>query len=104
MIATIAARELKAGDVLSTSGATIEQVVPCGHGASVYVRAVFEDGYVQVVTIDAGQLVHVWQPEPTAYDVRRSCEAPLETSDWRWLTCSCGGRLAGCLDNAEEAV
>jgi len=44
------------------------------------------------------------KPEPTAYDVRRSCEAPLETSDWRWLTCSCGGRLAGCLDNAEEAV
>jgi len=88
MITTKAARELEVGDVLSTSGATVGQVVPCGHGASVYVRAVFEDGYTQVVTIDAAQPVHVWAPEPRAFDVRQSCEAPWNPA---WLTADYSG-------------
>jgi hypothetical protein len=60
MIVTKEARELQVGDVFSTSGATIEQVVPCGHGASVYLRASFEDGYTQVVTVPAQTPVHVY--------------------------------------------
>lgn len=63
MIETKTAGELLAGEVLSTSGATIEQVVPSHHGASVYLRAKFDDGYTQVVTIDASTVVHVWTPD-----------------------------------------
>lgn len=45
------AGQLVAGDVLLNNGAVIEQAVPCGKGTKVYLRAVFEDGYTQVVTI-----------------------------------------------------
>ncbi len=59
-IETKTARELKAGDVLSTSGARVYQVVPMHHGASVYLSCQFEDGSTQVVTADAEHVVHVY--------------------------------------------
>lgn len=57
------AAELVAGDTLLNSGAVIEQTVLCGHGKSVYIRAVFEDGYTQVVTVPAVQIIPVFIPE-----------------------------------------
>jgi hypothetical protein len=63
MIESKTARELNVGDTLSTSGAVITQVVPSHHGQSVYIRAEFDDGYTQVVTIDAETVVHVYHAQ-----------------------------------------
>lgn len=57
------ASELVVGDVLLNNGATVEQVVPCGHGASVYLRARFDDGYTQVVTVPADRVIPTWEPD-----------------------------------------
>ena len=57
------AGELVEGDVLSNNGATIDQVVPCGHGKSVYIRAKFDDGYTQVVTVPVSTPITTWTPD-----------------------------------------
>ena len=63
MIVDKTASMLAVGDVLSNNGATVEQVVPCGHGASVYLRARFDDGYTQVVTVPAETPIRTWAPD-----------------------------------------
>ena len=63
MIVDKTASMLAVGDVLSNNGATVEQVVPCGHGASVYLRARFDDGYTQVVTVPAETPIRTWVPD-----------------------------------------
>jgi hypothetical protein len=57
------AAELQVGDVLLNNGARVDQTVRCAHGASVYLRARFEDGYTQVVTVPADRVIPVWLPE-----------------------------------------
>ncbi len=68
MVIEKTARELVKGDVFLNSGATVDQVVPCGHGTKVYVEAVFEDGYRQVVTIDADHPMPCFVPDPPEPD------------------------------------
>lgn len=60
MVVEKKAAELVPGDVFLNNGARVEQVVPCGHGKSVYLRAVFEDGYTQVATVPAETVVATW--------------------------------------------
>ena len=57
------AAELVVGDVFLNNGAIVDQVVPCGHGASVYIRAKFDDGYTQVVTVPATTPIPTWTPD-----------------------------------------
>jgi hypothetical protein len=68
MVIEKTARELVKDDVFLNSGAKVDQVVPCGNGRKVYIEAIFEeDGYRQVVTVDADQSIPCFvpdQPEP----------------------------------------
>lgn len=63
MIHETRAIELVPGDQLSNNGATIEQVVLCGHGQHVYLFARFEDGYTTSVTVPAGRIIPTWTPD-----------------------------------------
>lgn len=77
MIHEKTAATLVVGDVLSNNGAVIDQVVSCGHGKSVYIRAKFDDGYTQVVTVPATTPITTWTPDPTdpppgVFDMRRT--------------------------------
>lgn len=56
------AGELREGDILLNNGAKVDQVVSCGHGTKVYIRAKFDDGYTQVVTVPADRVIPVWVP------------------------------------------
>lgn len=61
MVVEKKASELVPGDVFLNNGARVEQVVPCGPGRrSVYLRAIFEDGYTQVATVPAETVVATW--------------------------------------------
>lgn len=66
MIVEKTAATLEVGDVLSNNGAVVDQVVPCGHGKSVYIRAKFDDGYTQVVTVAATTPIATWTPDEEA--------------------------------------
>jgi hypothetical protein len=84
MIVSKPARELEPGDILSTSGARMIDVVLCGHGTKVYLHAAFDDGATQTVTADADTIVHVYVPDA----LEPAVAAYIECALWAGLDIS----------------